>query len=124
MLETVGLAEKEQTPAGNLNLIDKKRLELARALATNPRLLLLDEVIGGLNSYEVGEAIALIDKLRKNFKLTILWIEHVMKAIMQLSDRILVLDQGKLICEGTPEEVSHDARVIRAYLGDSSASSS
>jgi len=120
-LALTGLAGKEDVPAGRLNLIDKKRLELARALATGPRLLLLDEVLGGLNSREMAEALDLMRLIRDRFQVTIFWIEHVMGAIMRLSERILVLDQGRLICQGPPEQVSRDRRVIEAYLGEQHA---
>jgi len=120
-LALVGLGGKEAIPAGQLNLIDKKRLEMARALATNPRLVLLDEVLGGLNSLEMGQAMELIGLIREKLGTTIVWIEHVMGAIMRLSERVLVLDQGSLICQGTPERVSQDRAVIEAYLGEQDA---
>lgn len=121
MLAFVGLSGKERAPAKDLNLMDKKRLELARALATNPRLILLDEVLGGLSSLEMNQALDLIRAIRDRLKITILWIEHVMGAVMRLCEHILVLDQGKLICEGSPETVSNDTRVIEAYLGEADA---
>lgn len=120
-LALVGLGGKDLTLAGQLNLIDKKRLEMARALATNPRLILLDEVLGGLNSLEMGQAMELIGQIRAKLGTTIIWIEHVMGAIMRLSERVLVLDQGSLICQGTPEQVSQDRSVIEAYLGEQDA---
>jgi branched-chain amino acid transport system ATP-binding protein len=94
---------------------------MARALATNPRLVLLDEVLGGLNSLEMGQAMELIGLIREKLGTTIVWIEHVMGAIMRLSERVLVLDQGSLICQGTPERVSQDRAVIEAYLGEQDA---
>lgn len=117
-LETVGLAEFAATEARHLNVIQKKRLEIARALATRPRLLMLDEVLGGLNSQEVQEAIAFIRGLRDISGLTILWIEHVMGAIMQATEKVIVLDQGRILTTDTPEAVVNNPRVIQAYLGD------
>jgi branched-chain amino acid transport system ATP-binding protein len=102
--------------AGSLTTIDQRRLEVARALGTGPRLLLLDETMAGLNPTETEEAIRLIASLR-NQGLTVVVVEHVMRAIMSLSDRIVVLDQGTKIAEGQPKEISSDPRVIQAYLG-------
>jgi branched-chain amino acid transport system ATP-binding protein len=121
MLRLVGLAGKEHVLSADLNLIDTKRLEVARALATGPRLILLDEVLGGLSSLEMSQALDLIRAIRHRFGVTILWIEHVMGAIMSLSERVLVVDQGRLICEGPPAEVTRDRRVIEAYLGEPDA---
>jgi len=106
------------TEARHLNVVQKKRLEIARALATRPELLMLDEVLGGLNSQEIQEAVAFIQGLRDQRRLTILWIEHVMGAIMQATEKVIVLDQGKILTTGTPTEVVNDPRVIHAYLGD------
>ena len=116
-LETVGLADRARLRAAQLNLIEKKKLELARALASRPKLLLLDEVLGGLNSAEIAQAVELIRSLRDQRGLTVFWIEHVMGAIMRAADRIIVLDQGKKLTEGPPESVVQDPRVVRAYLG-------
>ncbi len=121
MLSLVGLAGKEAVLSKDLNLIDKKRLELARALTTNPRLILLDEVLGGLSSLEMAEALDLIRIIRDRLKITILWIEHVMGAIMTVSERVFVLDQGLLLCEGPPDKVARDPGVIEAYLGEADA---
>ncbi len=121
LLELVGLGGKQSVLAQDLNLIDEKRLELARALATDPRLILLDEVLGGLSSLEMTQALDLIRFVRDRLGMTILWIEHVMGAIMTLSERVFVLDQGLLICEGTPEKITCDSRVIQAYLGEADA---
>ncbi|HDR14913.1 MAG TPA: ABC transporter ATP-binding protein [Desulfobacteraceae bacterium] len=121
LLELTGLAGKEYMQAGQLNLIDKKRVELARALATGPRLILLDEVLGGLNTSEIPEGVDLIRTIRDKFQVTVFWIEHIMGAIMRLSERVLVLDQGRLISEGSPEKVSRDPLVVEAYLGEQNA---
>jgi branched-chain amino acid transport system ATP-binding protein len=118
LLRFVGLEEKEGVLAKDLNLIDKKRLEVSRALATGPRLILLDEVLGGLNTLEMAQAIELVRTIRDRFQVTVFWIEHVMGAIMRVSERVLVLDQGRLICEGHPQEVARDPQVIKAYLGE------
>jgi len=103
--------------AGNLTIADRKRLEIAKALATRPRLLLLDEVMAGLRPTEVDEMVAIIKRLR-DAGMTIFVIEHIMRAIMALSDRIAVLYFGTKIAEGSPQEVAHDERVIKAYLGE------
>lgn len=115
-LKRVGLDGKAEKRAKNLNLVERKRLEVARALSTVPEVLLLDEVVAGLNPKEAGEMAKFIGTLREGGT-TILMIEHVMKAIMGLSDRIVVLNYGKKLTEGKPEEVANDARVIEAYLG-------
>jgi branched-chain amino acid transport system ATP-binding protein len=121
LLELVELRGKQSILAQDLNLIDEKRLELARALATNPRLILLDEVLGGLSSLEMTQALDLIRFVRDRLGMTILWIEHVMGAIMTLSERVFVLDQGLLICEGPPQKITCDSGVIQAYLGEADA---
>jgi branched-chain amino acid transport system ATP-binding protein len=117
-LDLVGLLPSASTLASGLNLIDKKRLEMARALATRPKVLLLDEVLAGLNSHEIVQAVELIQKLRGTAGLTIFWIEHVMGAVMSAADRVIVLDQGANLMEGTPAQVVNDPRVIKAYLGE------
>ena len=117
VLEFVGLAARSEQLAGSLNVAQKKRLEMARALASRPKLLLLDEVLAGLNSSEIGNMVETVKKIRQS-GITIIMIEHVMKAVMNVSDRILVLDYGQQIAEGTPEEISQNEKVIEAYLGD------
>src|SRR6202050_4081470 len=115
-IDFVGLSPKEHTPARDLTTIDQRRLELARALATQPRLLLLDEVMAGLNPAEIDQAVALVGKLSQR-GLTIVIVEHVMRAIMAVARHIVVLDHGQKIAEGSPKEVVVNRDVIRAYLG-------
>ena len=112
----VGLSNKEKTPARDLTTIDQRRLEMARALATQPRLLLLDEVMAGLNGSEVDQAVALVHKLAGR-GLTIVIVEHLMRAVMAVAKHIVVLDHGQKIAEGEPKEVMNNPEVIRAYLG-------
>ena len=116
VIEFVGLSAREQTPAKDLTTIDQRRLEMARALATQPRLLLLDEVMAGLNPAEIDQAVGLIGKLSQR-GLTIVIVEHVMRAIMAVARRIVVLDHGQKIAEGTPKEIVENPEVVRAYLG-------
>jgi branched-chain amino acid transport system ATP-binding protein len=115
-IEFVGLSAKEHVQARSLTTIDQRRLEMARALATEPRLLLLDEVMAGLNPAEIDQAVALIGKLSQR-GLTIVIVEHVMRAIMAVARHIVVLDHGQKIAEGTPNDVVANKEVIRAYLG-------
>ncbi len=117
ILGFIGLSKHQNSPASSLTIADRKRLELARALATRPDLLLLDEVVAGLNPKETEEIIGIIKKI-SNQGITILMIAHVMKAVMALSDRVIVLHHGEKIAEGTPLEISRDKRVIEAYLGE------
>jgi branched-chain amino acid transport system ATP-binding protein len=119
----VGLSAKEETPARALTTIDQRRLEMARALATGPRLLLLDEVMAGLNPAEVDQAVALVGRLSGR-GLTIVIVEHVMRAIMALARRIVVLDHGQKIAEGDPQAIVANPDVVRAYLGSSYAQTS
>jgi branched-chain amino acid transport system ATP-binding protein len=116
-LTQVGLIDRADQPAGSLNVAQKKRLEMARALAAKPYLLLLDEVLAGLNPSEIASMMATVRAIRDQ-GISILMIEHVMQAIMAISDRILVLDYGLLIAAGAPEEVANNPLVIEAYLGD------
>jgi branched-chain amino acid transport system ATP-binding protein len=119
-VEFVGLSAQRDTPARDLTTIDQRRLEMARALATAPRLLLLDEVMAGLNPSEVDAAVALVGRLSER-GLTIVVVEHVMRAIMAIARRIVVLDHGQKIAEGEPKEIVANPEVIRAYLGSTYA---
>ena len=116
-MELVGLAGRRDTAAKSLTISDRKRLEIARALATRPRLLLLDEVMAGLNPTELGQILEILKRIRRQ-KITLLVIEHIMAAIMTISERILVLHHGEKIAEGVPKEVTGDKRVVDAYLGE------
>jgi branched-chain amino acid transport system ATP-binding protein len=115
-IDFVGLSARESTAARDLTTIDQRRLEMARALATGPKLLLLDEVMAGLNPAEIDQAVALVGKLSKR-GLTIVIVEHVMRAIMAVAKHIVVLDHGQKIAEGSPKEITENPEVIRAYLG-------
>jgi len=115
-IDFVGLSAREQTAAKDLTTIDQRRLEMARALATQPKILLLDEVMAGLNPSEIDQAVALVGKLSAR-GLTIVIVEHVMRAIMAVARHIVVLDHGQKIAEGAPKEIVENPEVIRAYLG-------
>jgi branched-chain amino acid transport system ATP-binding protein len=117
ILDYIGLGERKATPASSLTLADRKRLEVARALATKPKLLLLDEVMAGLTPHEIDETLPLLRRIREE-GITLFVVEHVMHAIMSLSDRIAILHHGEKIMEGSPQEVAKDERVIKAYLGE------
>lgn len=118
ILELLNLHTKAHQKSGELTLPERKRLEVARALATKPRLLLLDEVMAGLRPSEVDEMVATLIYLNKELGLTLLVIEHVMRAVMAMSQRVIVLNYGKKIAEGTPHTVTQDPNVLACYLGE------
>ena len=118
LIKTVGLFHKLEHRANTLSLAQRKRLELARALALNPKLLLLDEVFAGLNPNAVREIVDLLRRLNYERGIALLLVEHVLKALFQLTKRVIVLSGGRLIFEGSPEEMSKDREVIKAYLGE------
>jgi ABC-type branched-subunit amino acid transport system ATPase component len=117
MLEFVGLADRRHHPVGSLNLHERRFLEIARQLAGRPRLMLLDEVMAGLNDTELESSIEMVRQARRELGVTVLWVEHVMKAVMSLAERILVLNFGQLIADGHPADVMRLPDVITAYLG-------
>jgi len=117
VLQTTGLADRRDALGSALTIADKKRLEVAMALATEPRLLMLDEAMAGLTPVELQEIIALLREVRRG-GVTLVIVEHVMEAVMQLSDRVIVLNSGRKIVEGAPRAVVEDPQVIQAYLGE------
>jgi branched-chain amino acid transport system ATP-binding protein len=118
---TVGLGALVERPAASLTVAGRKRLELARALATQPRLLLLDEVLAGLNPSEIRDMVPVISGIRDR-GITIVMIEHVMQAVMSLAEDVFVLSEGRVIAQGTPQAIAADPRVVEAYLGHGAAS--
>jgi len=121
VLELLHLERKAAEPAGTLTLPERKRLEVARALATRPKLLLLDEVMAGLRPTEIDEMVEVFRRLNRETGLTILLVEHVMRAVMALAGRIIVLNQGRIIAEGAPDQVVRDPAVLECYLGGAPA---
>jgi branched-chain amino acid transport system ATP-binding protein len=121
ILELLGLAAKRNQLAASLTLPERKRLEVARAMATQPRLLLLDEVMAGLRPTETDQMVEVFRRLNRDSGLTILLIEHVMRAVMALAQHIVVLHHGETICEGAPEQVVRDPAVLECYLGEEEA---
>jgi len=117
-LSFVGLVDRSRVSVGELNLNEQRFLELARAIAGGPRLLVLDEVMAGLNDAELEAFIQIIRTIRDQFHVTIIWVEHVMKAVMSLAERIVVLNFGNILTEGLPKEVMRHPAVIEAYLGE------
>ncbi len=118
ILSDVGLDDRADELAGSLTLAGFKRLELAKALATGPKILLLDEVMAGLTPSEVNEAIAIVEASKQKYSLTVIVIEHVMKALMRMCERIVVLHHGEMIAVGAPDQIAKDELVIQAYLGE------
>ena len=117
-LSFVGLVDRNRDSVGELNLNEQRFLELARAIAGGPRLLVLDEVMAGLNDTELEAFIQIIRTIRDQFNMTIIWVEHVMKAVMSLAERIVVLNFGNILTEGLPKDVMRHPAVIEAYLGE------
>lgn len=118
LIEKLQLTEKANMKAGVLNLQERKKVELARALASKPKLLMVDEYMSGLNTAEVEDAVDLFRNIRREYGLTIIWVEHVISAVSSLADKVSVLNQGAKIAEGKPEEIVSDQEVIEAYLGE------
>jgi branched-chain amino acid transport system ATP-binding protein len=120
-LELVELSDKKDVPASHLTLSDRRLLEVARALASGPAVTLLDEPMAGLNPSETMKMLQVINRAREEKNVAILWVEHKVDAIFHLCDRVVVLDYGRKIAEGSPEEVAGNSKVIEAYLGESPA---
>jgi branched-chain amino acid transport system ATP-binding protein len=117
-LAFVGLDLRAEQPVGSLNLHQQRFLELAKALAGRPRLLLIDEVMAGLNAAELAASLQIVQRARDILGITVIWVEHVMKAVISLAERVIVLDFGKLLAEGEPEAVMRHPDVVEAYLGE------
>jgi len=120
-LEFCGLFSKRNVLCKDLNLYEMRGLELARALATTPKLIFVDEVMAGLNPAEAAKAVGLLERAKEHFGVTILWIEHVMAVLMKAANRVVVLHYGKKIAEGPPQDIANDPLVIESYLGSSHA---
>jgi ABC-type branched-subunit amino acid transport system ATPase component len=117
-LAFVGLEKQAAEPVGKLNLHQQRFLELAKALAAQPRVLLLDEVMAGLNETELAASVQIVRRVRDELGMTILWVEHVMSAVMELAERVIVLNFGQILTEGAPATVMRHAEVVEAYLGE------
>lgn len=117
IMTLIGLDDKSDLPVESLTIVDKRKLELGRALACNPKVILCDEVMAGLTPTETNEAVQLLKRIRKELGISLFVIEHVMSAVMDVSDRVAVLNQGRLIFMGKPEDAVEDKEVIEAYLG-------
>lgn len=118
ILEDFELSGKRDIQATSLTIAEKKHMEIARAISTKPKVLLLDEVMSGLNDSEADDLVKLIRHVKAQYSLTLCIIEHIMRTIMSVCDRIIVLDQGQRIADGTPQEISEDKKVIKVYLGE------
>ena len=120
VLSLVGMRSRKDAPAGSLTVQEKKRLELARAIATGASVLLLDEVFAGLSPEELKDSIQLFRNLHEELHFSALVVEHVMRAVLNLSHKVIVLEEGHVIATGSPDEIVHDEKVIQAYLGSKS----